>query len=90
MSKNSHDRMLKVKPKKQHLSTIPKSCPIYIYIYIQIVKDTIARGVRREKKTLVNPYYKGKSILIVCEILEEYNLVRNFLHLIVNFYYLCA
>ena len=26
MSKNPHDRIIKGEPKKQHLSTIPKSC----------------------------------------------------------------
>ena len=34
MRKNPHEKILKLKPKKQHLSIIPKSCPIYIYIYI--------------------------------------------------------
>ena len=32
MRKNSHDRILKVKPKKQHISTVPKSnSSNYIY-----------------------------------------------------------
>ena len=35
MKKNSRDRILKRKPKEQHISIVPKSCPyIYIYIYI--------------------------------------------------------
>ena len=37
MTKNLYARILREKPKTQHLSTIPKSCPfIYIYIYIYI------------------------------------------------------
>ena len=59
MSKNPHDRILKGEPKKQHLSTVPKYCPIYIYIYI--VKAILASSVRREKKTLVNPYHQEKA-----------------------------
>ena len=61
MSKNPHRRILKCEPKKQHLSTVPKFCPIYIYIYIYIVKAILASSVRREKKTLVNPYHQEKA-----------------------------
>ena len=57
MSKNPHGRILKGEPKKQHLSTVPKFCPIYIYI----VKAILASSVRREKKTLVNPYHQEKA-----------------------------
>ena len=31
MKKNPHDKILKGKPKKQHLSTIPKSCSMINY-----------------------------------------------------------
>ena len=33
MRKNSYDRILKRAPKEQYLSTVPKSCSIYIYTY---------------------------------------------------------
>ena len=34
MKRNPHDKILREKPKKQHLSTVSNSYPIYIYIYI--------------------------------------------------------
>ena len=34
MRKNPRDKILKNEPKKQHLSTVPKSCYIYIYIVL--------------------------------------------------------
>ena len=34
MKKNPYDKILRDEPKKQYLSTVPKSCYIYIYIYI--------------------------------------------------------
>ena len=34
MSKNPRGKILRGEPKEQHLSIVPKSCPIYIYIYI--------------------------------------------------------
>ena len=36
MRKNPHDKILKREPKKQHISTIPKSWCVYIYIYSSI------------------------------------------------------
>ena len=36
MRKNPRSRILRGKPKEQHISTIPKSCHIYIYIYQHI------------------------------------------------------
>ena len=33
MRRNPHGRILKGKPKKQHLSTIPKSCSYCIYVF---------------------------------------------------------
>ena len=36
MRKNPRSRILRGQPKEQHISTIPKSCHIYIYIYINI------------------------------------------------------
>ena len=45
MRKNPHGRILKVKPKKQHLSTVPKSCSIYIYIYIYTRPKWYARPI---------------------------------------------
>ena len=35
MIKNPHGRILRGKPKEQHLSTVPKFCPIYIS-YLQL------------------------------------------------------
>lgn len=35
MRKNSHDRILRNKPKEQHLSTIPESCPLKIILKIK-------------------------------------------------------
>ena len=29
MKKNSHSKILKGKPKEQHLSTVPKSCSLF-------------------------------------------------------------
>ena len=37
MRKNSYGKILKGEPKEQHLSTVPKSCLIYIHIYIYII-----------------------------------------------------
>ena len=34
MKKNPHSRILKGNPKKQYLSTVPKSCH-FLYIYVQ-------------------------------------------------------
>ena len=34
MRKNPHGKILKEEPKKQNLSTVPKSWYIYVYIYI--------------------------------------------------------
>ena len=36
MRKNPHDRILKREPKEHHLSSVPKSC----YIYIERERDT--------------------------------------------------
>ena len=33
MRKNPRSRILRGQPKEQHISTIPTSCHIYIYIY---------------------------------------------------------
>ena len=40
MRKNPHGKILKEEPKKQNLSTVPKSWYIYVYIYIYIVLFT--------------------------------------------------
>ena len=32
MKKNPHDKILREKPKKQHLSTVSNSYPIYVYV----------------------------------------------------------
>ena len=34
MKRNPHDKILREKPKKQHLNTVSNSYPIYIYIYV--------------------------------------------------------
>ena len=36
MRKNSHDKILKGKPKEQHLSTVIKSCSLRINSYIHL------------------------------------------------------
>ena len=41
MRKNPHVRILREKFKEQHLSTVPKSCPIYIYIYMMCINNSL-------------------------------------------------
>ena len=48
MRKNPHDTILGEEPKEQHLSTVCKSCLLYIYIYIYIMHN-----FRREGKHLM-------------------------------------
>ena len=37
MRKNSHYKILRREPKKQHLSTVPKSCSFFKYIWIELL-----------------------------------------------------
>ena len=54
MRKNSHDRILKGEPKKQHLSTIPKSCSIYIK---KIHDQTFTSLVRKKFDNIFHTSY---------------------------------
>ena len=43
MIKNRHDRILKGKPKEQHLSLAHIYIYIYIYVYIKEIKRSMAK-----------------------------------------------
>ena len=37
MRENPHDRILKNEPKKQHISTVPKSCSFILPYYVSLL-----------------------------------------------------
>ena len=60
MRKNPYDRILREEPKKHLLSSVPKSCPLYIYIYI----SKTCKIIRHETNLLSLLFRMEKTLLL--------------------------